>query len=62
MDKKKIEEAVRLLLEGVGEDPAREGIKETPERVARMYEEILGKWITTEASILQRLLRSIKVR
>lgn len=43
MDKKKIEEAVRLLLEGVGEDPAREGIKETPERVARMYEEILGK-------------------
>jgi GTP cyclohydrolase I len=39
-DKKKIEEAVRLLLEGIGEDASREGLKETPERVARMYEEL----------------------
>ena len=36
---KKIEQGVRLILEGVGEDPNREGLLETPARVARMYEE-----------------------
>jgi GTP cyclohydrolase I len=41
-DRKKIEEGVRLILEGVGEDPDREGLRETPRRVARMYEEILS--------------------
>ena len=43
IDKKKIREAVHLLLEGIGEDPDREGLRETPERVARMYEEIFGQ-------------------
>jgi len=40
MDLKKIENGVRLILEGIGEDPKRPGIRETPERVAKMYEEI----------------------
>lgn len=40
IDKQKIEEAVKLLLEGIGEDVNREGLKETPGRIARMYEEI----------------------
>lgn len=40
MDKSKIEQGVRLILEGIGEDIEREGLKETPARVARMYEEI----------------------
>lgn len=40
VDQKKIEEAVRLLLEGIGEDVAREGLADTPNRIARMYEEI----------------------
>lgn len=40
MDKKKIEQGVRLLLEGVGEDLGREGLIDTPKRVAAMYEEI----------------------
>ena len=40
VDQKKIEEAVRLLLEGIGEDVTREGLADTPNRVARMYEEI----------------------
>lgn len=40
MDKEKIKEGVRLILEGVGEDTAREGLIETPDRIARMYEEI----------------------
>lgn len=42
VDKEKIKEGVRLLLEGIGEDIHREGIQETPDRIARMYEEIFG--------------------
>ena len=42
IDQEKIKQAVRLLLEGIGEDPSREGLVETPERIARMYEEIYG--------------------
>ena len=42
VDHKKVEQAIRLLLEGIGEDPDREGLIETPDRVARMYEEICG--------------------
>ena len=42
MDKEKIKEGVRLILEGVGEDTAREGLIETPDRIARMYEEIFS--------------------
>ena len=42
MDEKKIEEAVRLFLEGIGEDVNREGLLETPARVARMCRQIYG--------------------
>ncbi|MCM1327112.1 MAG: GTP cyclohydrolase I FolE [Bacteroidales bacterium] len=42
VDHEKIKEGVRLLLEGIGEDINREGLKETPDRIARMYEEIYG--------------------
>ena len=42
MDREKIEAGVRLILEGIGEDPEREGLLETPERIARMYEELAG--------------------
>ena len=41
MDKDKIIEGVKLILEGIGEDPVREGLIETPERVAKMYEELV---------------------
>jgi GTP cyclohydrolase I len=41
IDKKKVEEAIALLLAGIGEDGEREGLRETPQRIARMYEEIL---------------------
>ncbi len=42
VDQQKVEQAVRLLLEGIGEDPTREGLIETPARVARMYTELAG--------------------
>jgi len=42
VDLQKIEEGVKSILEGIGEDPARPGIQRTPMRVARMFKEILG--------------------
>lgn len=39
-DKKMIEHAIREILIGIGENPDREGLKETPQRVAKMYEEV----------------------
>ena len=40
VDKDKIKRSVRDILEAIGEDPDREGLLDTPDRVARMYEEI----------------------
>jgi len=42
MDKKKIEKAIKSILEAIGEDPKRTGLKGTPARVAAMYEEIFA--------------------
>ncbi|MGN0298697.1 MAG: GTP cyclohydrolase I FolE [Lachnospiraceae bacterium] len=42
MDLEKIKLGVRLMLEGIGEDPDREGLLETPDRIARMCTEIYG--------------------
>lgn len=54
VDKDKIEQAVRLLLEGIGEDVSREGLVETPERIARMYEEIFGGLDESASTYLQK--------
>ena len=42
IDQEKIKEGVRLILEGIGEDIHREGLRETPDRIARMYTETFG--------------------
>ena len=55
MDIKKIEKGVRLILEGIGEDVGRPGIKDTPGRVARMYEEIFSGLETPTEEILKHL-------
>ena len=39
-DHEKIKSAVRALIEALGDDPEREGLKDTPDRVARMYDEV----------------------
>ena len=41
-DQAKIEQGVRLILEGIGEDPERGGLRETPARVGRMYQEVFA--------------------
>ena len=51
VDSEKVKEAIRLLLEGIGEDPTREGLVETPDRVARMWEELPAEWSRTPPSI-----------
>ena len=42
VNQEKVKEAIKLLLEGIGEDVNREGLKDTPDRIARMYTEICG--------------------
>jgi GTP cyclohydrolase I len=42
IDKGRIEKAVREILEAIGEDPDREGLRRTPERVAEMYAELFS--------------------
>ncbi|MGL5379931.1 GTP cyclohydrolase I FolE [Clostridium sp.] len=42
IDKEKIKQGVTLILEAIGEDVDREGLIETPDRIARMYEEIFS--------------------
>src|SRR5438128_12684732 len=43
IDLRKIEAGVRLILEGIGEDGDRAGLRETPRRVAEMYQEICAR-------------------
>ncbi len=53
MDREKIEKAVRMIIEGIGEDADREGLRLTPSRVASMYEEIFAGHGTDPTSVLQ---------
>jgi len=52
IDHAAVRKAIHDLLSAVGEDPGREGLLDTPDRVARMYEELLeGYWINPETLI-----------
>lgn len=52
MDKKKLKKAVTLMLEAMGEDTGREGLRDTPRRVADFYEETLAGFNTDPKKIL----------
>ena len=54
MDKEKIMEGVRLILDGIGEDINREGLLETPDRIARMYEELAAVYTDDAAKHLAK--------
>lgn len=54
VDKEKIKQAVTLLLEGIGEDVNREGLLETPDRIARMYEELFAGMDQTGSDQLKK--------
>jgi GTP cyclohydrolase I len=58
VDKPKIERAVRDILEAIGENPDRDGLKETPARVARMYEEIFSGLREDPSEYLQVLFEA----
>ena len=53
-DQERAEAAVRELLIAVGEDPDREGLKETPARVARAYEEVFAGLHTDPTEVLEK--------
>ena len=53
IDQGRIEKAVREILEAIGEDPDRDGLQRTPERVARMYAEIFGGIEEDPAGLLE---------
>ena len=59
IDEIKIKQAVRLLLEGIGEDPEREGLLETPDRVARMCSQIYGGLDQDAAHHLKKQFQAI---
>ncbi len=53
MDKDKIARGVRLILDGMGEDPERPGLRETPRRVAEFYEELFGGLTADLSSVIR---------
>lgn len=55
-----IEESVRTLLTAVGEDPNRDGLLGTPNRVARMYEELLAGYNTDPEKVINNALFDVE--
>ena len=58
INKEKIEKAIEMLLEAIGENPEREGLKETPNRVARAYEELLSGYEQSASEHLSKTFDS----
>lgn len=57
VDYEKIKKAVVMIIEAIGEDPSREGLKETPDRIARMYEEIFSGLKETPEKHLSKVFK-----
>ena len=53
LDRDKLHQAVRLFLEAIGEEPDRPGLRDTPERVARMCEELFTGYRTSATEVLR---------
>ena len=62
MNIKEIEKHIRGLLVAIGEDPDREGLRETPARVARMYEEAFEGIKYTNREIAEMFGKRLKFR
>jgi GTP cyclohydrolase I len=60
VDHKAIEKATRLILKAVGEDPDREGLLKTPNRVARMYDELLSGYRTDPNKLINGALFDVE--
>ncbi len=60
IDGPQAEEAVASLLKALGEDPSREGLNNTPRRVARMYSELLGGYKMDPAAMINGALFDVK--
>ena len=58
VNEEKVREAVKLLLEGIGEDPDREGLKDTPDRIARMYTELMAGYDDKPSNHLSRTFQA----
>ncbi|MFQ5437176.1 MAG: GTP cyclohydrolase I FolE [Anaerolineae bacterium] len=54
--KEAIEAAVRTILENVGENPDRQGLQDTPDRIARMYDEVLAGYKTDPVKLVNNAL------
>ena len=61
IDQKAIEEHIRGILVALGDDPEREGIKDTPQRVARMYAEVFDGMNYSNAEIAEMFTKSFEV-
>lgn len=61
MESDKIREAVRTILTSVGEDPTREGLLNTPDRVSRMYEELLSGYTIDPIAMINDALFEAEV-
>jgi GTP cyclohydrolase I len=55
MNREKVTEGIRLVIEGIGEDPQRPGLRETPLRVAKMFEEIFSGLQQPEEDLLEAI-------
>lgn len=62
IDQKAVEQAVGSIIQAVGEDPQRGGLQQTPERVARMYGELLSGYRTDPIELLNNALFEVDYR